>query len=57
MLSGEPLQWPGNHLSAEPPQMSPLRVLTQHPVPVIAVADDGVVVFANTAFADSSLLM
>jgi hypothetical protein len=52
MLAGEPLQWPRNHLGAEPPGRSPLRVLTQHPVPVIAVADDGVVVFANTAFAD-----
>ncbi len=27
-------------------------MLTQHPVPVIAVADDGAVVFANAAFAD-----
>jgi hypothetical protein len=52
MLSGAPLQSPGASLSAEPPQMTPLRVLMQHPVPVIAVADGGVVVFANTAFAD-----
>ena len=52
MLAGEPLRRPGTPLSAEPPQMSPLRVLTQHPVPVIAVGDDGAIVFANTAFAD-----
>jgi hypothetical protein len=52
MLSGEPLHWPCNHLSTAPPRMSPLQVLTQHPVPVIAVAENGVVVFANTAFAD-----
>ena len=52
MLSGLPLRRPGPSLGAEPPEMSPLRVLTQHPVPVIAVADDGAVVFANTAFAD-----
>jgi nitrogen-specific signal transduction histidine kinase len=32
--------------------MSTLRVLTQHPVPVIAVADNGAIVFANTAFAE-----
>ncbi len=52
MLAGEPLGRPGTPLSAEPPHMSPLRVLTQHPVPVIAVGDDGAIVFANTAFAD-----
>lgn len=45
-------QWPGDSFSAEPPGMSALRVLTRHPVPVIAVADDGAVVFANTAFAE-----
>ena len=52
MLAGEPLRRPGASLSAEPPLMSPLRVLSQHPVPVIAVADDGALVFANTAFAN-----
>ena len=52
MLAGEPLRRPHTSLSAEPPPMSPLRVLTQHPVPVIAVADNGAIVFANTAFAD-----
>ncbi len=52
MLSGVPLWRPGDSLSAEPPQISALRVLTQYPVPVVAVADDGAVVFANTAFAD-----
>jgi len=52
MLSGDPSQQPGDRLIAEPRQSSALRALTQHPVPVIAVADDGAVVFANTAFAD-----
>ena len=52
MLWGERLQLPRNHIGAEPPRISPLGVLTQHPVPVVAVADDGAVVFANTAFAD-----
>lgn len=52
MLPDIPLQRPGASPSAEPPEMSPLRVLTQHPVPLIALADDGAVVFANAAFAD-----
>lgn len=52
MLSGGPLHQSGDSPSADPRRMSALRVLTRHPVPVIAVADDGVVVFANTAFAD-----
>jgi PAS domain-containing protein len=52
MPFGAPVQWPGDSLIAEPPQIRALRVLTQHPVPVIAVADDGVILFANTAFAD-----
>ena len=52
MLAGEPLRRPGASLSAEPPEMTALRVLTQHPVPVVAVADDGAIVFSNTAFAD-----
>jgi nitrogen-specific signal transduction histidine kinase len=53
MLAGEPpLQQLGTSFGAEPSRMTPLRVLTQHPVPVIAVADDGAIVFANTAFAD-----
>jgi PAS domain-containing protein len=51
MLAGEPLRRPGTSPSAEPPLTSPLRVLTQHPVPVVAAADDGALVFANTAFA------
>ncbi len=52
MLAGEPLRRLGTSLSDEPPRMTPLRALTQHPVPVIAAADDGAIVFANTAFAD-----
>jgi hypothetical protein len=52
MLSGVPSERPGPSLSAGASQPSALRVLTQHPVPVLAVADDGSVVFANKAFAD-----
>jgi nitrogen-specific signal transduction histidine kinase len=52
MLSGGPLHQSGDFRRAETPHMSARRVLTQHPVPVIAVADDGAIVFANTAFAD-----
>lgn len=33
-------------------QMPALVVLERFPVPVLAVADDGSIVFANTAFAD-----
>lgn len=36
---------------AEPCQTPALLVLEQHPVPAIALADDGAVLFANTAFA------
>jgi PAS domain-containing protein len=50
MLAGEPPRRPGTSLSSEPPRMTPLRMLAQHPVPVVAVADDGAIVFANTAF-------
>jgi nitrogen-specific signal transduction histidine kinase len=52
MLAGGPPRRPGTSLGAEPPRMTPLRTLAQHPVPVVAVADDGAIVFANTAFAD-----
>src|SRR5712672_3455774 len=52
MALGAPVQWPGDSLIAESRQISALRVLVRHPVPVIAVADDGVVLFANTAFAE-----
>jgi PAS domain-containing protein len=37
---------------AEPRQTPALEVLEQFPVPVIALADDGAVLFANTAFAE-----
>jgi hypothetical protein len=52
MLSDPPLWWPGDSLSADPPRIAAFRVLRQHPVPFIAVAHDGVVVFASNAFAD-----
>lgn len=43
---------PGASLGAPPAEMTALRVLTEHPVPLLAVARDGAVVFANKAFAD-----
>lgn len=52
MLADIPLPRPVAHPSAPPPQMSALRVLTEYLVPVLAVANDGAVVFANKAFAD-----
>ena len=52
MPFGAPLQWPGDSLIAESPEIPARRVLAQHPVPVIAVADDGAILFANTAFAE-----
>jgi len=51
MLSGDPSQRPGDSLIAESRQISAHGVLEQCPVPVIAVADDGAVVFASAAFA------
>ena len=51
MLSGDPSQRPGDSLIAESRQISALGVLEQCPVPVIAVADDGAVLFASAAFA------
>jgi PAS domain-containing protein len=51
MLSGAPLQRPGDPPTVESPQTSARGVLEQCPVPVIAVADDGAVVLANTAVA------
>jgi hypothetical protein len=52
MLSDPPFWWPGDSLSADRPHTAAFRVLTQHPVPFIAVAHDGAVVFASNAFAD-----
>jgi hypothetical protein len=46
MLLVDPSQRPADSLIAES-----RHALTQHPAPVIAIADDGAVVFANTAFA------
>jgi hypothetical protein len=51
MLFGEPSPRPGDSPTIEPRRLSALRVLEQWPVPVVAVTDDGAVVFANTAFA------
>ena len=51
MLLNSSLRRPGDSLIAESRQISALGVLAHYPVPVIAVADDGAVLFANTAFA------
>lgn len=51
MVLGALLQWPGDSLIAESREIPARRVLAQHPVPVIAVADGGAVLFANTSFA------
>jgi hypothetical protein len=50
MLLDGPLR-PGDSLIVESRQISALGVLEQCPVPVIAVADDGAVLFASAAFA------
>jgi PAS domain S-box-containing protein len=41
----------GDSRLAEPIQTPALLVLEQYPVPAIALADDGAILFANTAFA------
>jgi PAS domain-containing protein len=51
MLLGDPFAAAGDSLIAESRQVSALGMLEQCPVPVVAVADDGAVLFANTAFA------
>jgi PAS domain-containing protein len=51
MLERRRSRWAGDFAKAEPCQTPALRVLDQYPVPAIALADDGAVVFANTAFA------
>lgn len=45
-------QWPGDSLIAESREIPARWVLAQYPVPAIAVADDGAVLFANAAFAE-----
>lgn len=52
MASDAPLQLPGDPLTGESRHISALQLLVRHPIPVIAVADDGAVVFANRAFAE-----
>jgi hypothetical protein len=52
MALGARFQGSRDPLIAESRQTAAFRKLTQHPVPVIAVADGGAVVFANTAFAE-----
>jgi hypothetical protein len=52
MVLGARFPWSRDSLIAESRQMTAFRKLTQHPVPLIAVADSGHVVFANTAFAE-----
>lgn len=52
MLPGGPLEWPGHPLIAESHHMPATRLLVPHPIPVIAVSDEGAVLFANNAFAE-----
>jgi hypothetical protein len=51
MLLDGPLLRPGDSLIAESRQMSALGVLGGCPIPVVAVADDGAVLFVSAAFA------
>jgi len=51
MLLGDPSRRPGDSLVAESRQTTARGVLERCPVPVVAVADDGTVLFANAAFA------
>ena len=51
MLLGDPYPRPGDSLIAESRQMSALGVLGGCPIPLVAVADDGAVLFVSAAFA------
>jgi nitrogen-specific signal transduction histidine kinase len=51
MLLDGPLRLPGDSLIAESRQTTALGVLEGCPIPVVAAADDGTVLFANAAFA------
>lgn len=51
MLECSRFRRPSDSPIAESCQTPALPVLEQYPVPAIAVADDGAVLFANTAFA------
>jgi PAS domain-containing protein len=51
MLLDGPLRRPRDSLTIESRQISALGLLEQCPVPVIAVADDGAVLFVSAAFA------
>jgi PAS domain-containing protein len=51
MLERRP-SWEAGDFMADPPHTPALMVLQQYPVPAIALADDGAVLFANTAFAE-----
>lgn len=53
MLERRPSRWASDSPLAEPEQTSALLMLEQYPAPVIALADDGAVLFANTAFAEA----
>jgi PAS domain S-box-containing protein len=51
MLERRRSGWASDSPLAEPRQTPARLVLEQYPVPAIALADDGAVLFANTAFA------
>lgn len=52
MLERRPSRWARDLPMAEPGQTAARLMLEQHPAPVIALADSGAVLFANTAFAE-----
>jgi PAS domain-containing protein len=52
MLQRRPSWEAGEFSMAKPPHAPALMVLEQYPVPTIALADDGAVLFANNAFAE-----
>ena len=52
MASDAPLQSVGDAFISDSSHISALQLLVAHPIPVIAVADDGTVLFANSAFAE-----
>jgi PAS domain-containing protein len=51
MLERRRSRLPRNRPKATPQEISVLGILERFPVPAVAVADDGAVLFANTAFA------
>lgn len=53
MLQRRPSRLPRNPAMATPQEISALGILERFPIPTVAVADDGAVLFVNTAFASA----